>query len=168
MEDSYANYTIDPEALRQGLEVLGMIVGAIGIGASICNPIGGSAAAIAGLSTAIGVSCDSLTVISYFSEGDVQGALDSATLSLGGIGGDKCNRRMPWGKIRTGAGKYLTEDEIERLSYLFKEVPELVMEKATVYKEKIDETEVEPIRIHAGQKVLDAVFNSNCLRPPIP
>ncbi len=86
MEDSYANYTIDPEALRQGLEVLGTIVAIIGIGVGICNPAG---AAIAGLCTAVGVGCSALSTVSYLSEGDVEGAVGSVASDLTGKGDRK-------------------------------------------------------------------------------
>ena len=162
MEDSYANYTIDPEALRQGLEGLGTIVAIIGIGVGICNPAG---AAIAGLCTAVGVGCSALSTVSYLSEGDVEGAVGSVASDLTGKGVTKLGR-LGFGKMLTGAE--LTEEEIEKAAYLFCDIPELAGEKALKYKGALDEINVKPMESKAGQKVIDTVCNCVSQLPPIP
>ncbi len=135
MEDSYANYTIDPEALRQGLEILGFIATSIGIGVGICNPIGGSLAALAGLSMALGVGCSSLSAVSNLSEGDIEGAFWNVAEDLLGKGVLKLGR-LGFGKMLTGAK--LTEEEIEQVAFLFCDMPGLSVEMALQYKGVLD------------------------------
>lgn len=152
MEDSYANYTIDPEALRVGLEALGFLATVAGIAACICSPIGGSAALVAGLSTAVGLCCDSLTAVSYLSEGDVQNAIESMRE---GIGGKYDYKILKWnqGKMLTGADTILTKEEREAVESLFQDIPVLAMEQVMEYKK--DSLEVRP-----AQKIAETISNS--------
>ncbi len=150
MEDSYANYTIDPEALRQGLEVLGLIASGITVVVAVCNPVGISVAVVAGVCTALGVSCSSLSAVSYLSEGNVKDALIEGGMEAAGLGAMKI---VKFGLMKTGA----TALQIRENSILLEK-----MKLADETKEYVLGNENgEAPKIVLGQKVIATI--SNCV-----